>query len=149
MLEQLAKPYKLDEGGQIVPAEYPPRRISASAGLISTIEDLAKYDIAIDRHQLIRSGTQEKAWTPAVSSSGQTLPYGLGWFIQQHKGARLVWHYGYWPGSFSALYLKIPARAATLFLLANSDGLSRPFKLGQGDVTVSDFARAFLDSQGI
>jgi hypothetical protein len=32
----------------------------------------------------------------------------------------------------------------TLILLANSDGLSAPFSLQEGDVTVSLFARAFL-----
>lgn len=148
VLEQLAKPYRLD-GDRIVPAEYPPKRINASAGLISTVADLAKFDAALDRHDLIRAETQEKAWTPAGNTSGKTLPYGLGWFIQRHKRTRLVWHYGYWPGSFSALYLKIPEKRTTLFLLANSDGLSRPYALGDGDVTASEFARLFLAMNGL
>jgi hypothetical protein len=32
----------------------------------------------------------------------------------------------------------------TLILLANSQGLARPFGLSAGDVTVSPFARLFL-----
>lgn len=143
VLEQLAKPYRLD-GERLIPGEYPPKRINASAGLISTVTDLAKFDAAIDRHELVRADVQEKAWTPAVTGQGKTLPYGLGWFIQRHKGVRLVWHYGYWPGSFSALYLKIPEKHTTLFLLANSDGLSRPYPLGDGNVNESEFARLFL-----
>ena len=102
-------------------------------------------DVAVDRHALVTSETQERAWTPAVSSvTGGTLPYALGWFIQRLQGLRVVWHYGYWPDSFSSLYLKIPEKNLSLVLLANSDGLSAPFRLGNGDATRSAFATSFL-----
>jgi CubicO group peptidase (beta-lactamase class C family) len=116
---------------------YPPRGISAAAGLVSNVNDLAKYDLAIDAHTLVRTETQERAWTPATTFDSRKLPYGLGWFVQSHEGARLVWHYGYWPESFSSLYLKLPERKLALLLLANSDGLSAPFSLAGGDVTRS------------
>jgi hypothetical protein len=107
--------------------------------------DLAKYDAAVDRHAFIKAETQERAWTPAVSTNGNSLPYGLGWFSQQYKGVRLIWHYGYWPDSFSALYLKIPEKKITLLLLANSDGLSSAAPgLGGGSVISSAFAVTFL-----
>ncbi|PYM92050.1 MAG: hypothetical protein DME04_17075 [Candidatus Rokuibacteriota bacterium] len=142
-LAKLAKPYRLD-GAETVRGIYPPRGISAAAGLVSNVLDLAKYDVAIDGHTLVRAETQERAWTPASTIDGRKLPYGLGWFIQPHEGARLVWRYGYWPESFSSLYLKLPERRITLVLLANSDGLSAPFLLGAGDVTRSAFANSFL-----
>ncbi len=141
VLAEIAKPYAVDQAGHVVPSEYPARRISSAAGMISTVHDLARYDVALDRHRLISARTQELAWTPVNS-----LPYGLGWFVQRTGGYRLVWHYGYQPGSFSALYIKIPERRATLLLLANSDGLSRPFPgLAAGDITSSPFAGAFLN----
>ncbi len=142
-LSKLARPYRL-YGSEVIQAVYPPRRISASAGLVSNVIDLATYDAAIDSHALIKAETQERAWTPAVAIDGRTLPYGLGWFIQQHQGLRLIWHYGYWPDSFSSLYLKVPEKKLTFILLANSDGLSAPFRLGGGDVTGSAFANNFL-----
>jgi hypothetical protein len=46
--------------------------------------------------------------------------------------------------SFSSLIVKIPRRNLTLILLANSDGLSAPFPLANGDVTASVFAQLFL-----
>jgi len=107
--------------------------------------DIAKFDSALDRNVLLKRETLERAWTPAVSTRGQTLPYGLGWFVQRQNGIRLVWHYGYWPQSFSSLYLKVPERDLTFVLLANSDALSAPFNgLGLGDVMTSPFATAFL-----
>ena len=142
-LAKLAKPYRL-YGAEAIQSVYPPKRISASAGLVSNVIDLAKYDAAIDRHTFVSAETQERAWTPAAAIDGRTLPYGLGWFIQQYKGLRQIWHYGYWPDSFSSLYLKVPEKKITLILLANSDGLSAPFRLGGGNVAGSAFANSFL-----
>src|SRR5262249_24172540 len=81
---------------------------------------------------------------PARTPDGKKLPYGLGWFIQSYEGTRVVWHYGYWPESFSSLYVNLPERKIALIVLANSDGLSAPFLLGAGDVTRSPFASCFL-----
>ncbi len=147
VIQRLAKPYAVNNQGQMVLSTYPNKGINASAGLISTVRDLARYDAAIDNHALLQPQTQELAWTNAVSNlSGQKLPYAHGWFVQQYRGERLIWHYGYWP-TFSALILKVPGRNVTLILLANSDGLSAPFSNalgGAGNVTGSPFATLFL-----
>ncbi len=154
VLKDLARPYHLYGSDEVV--ANPPYRayamdggeglasIDAREGLISTVRDLAKYDAAIDRHQFIRQETQERAWTPAVSNGGQALPHGLGWFAQHYRGLKLVWHFGYWPYTFSALLLKVPEKNLTLILLANSDGLSAPFFHDNWDVETSAFASCFL-----
>ena len=64
--------------------------------------------------------------------------------MQYYNGEKLVWHFGNVPDAYSSLILKVPSRRLTLILLANSDGLSAPFSLHQGDVTSSLFARTFL-----
>ena len=143
VLPRLARPYQM-VNGRVQPGAYPPKGISASAGLVSTVLDLARYDAAIDDHRLLLAATQEMAWTPATSAQGRAFPYALGWFVQQASGRRLVWHYGLWP-TFSALILKVPEQRLTLILLANSEGLSEPYALAEGDVTRSAFARAFLE----
>jgi CubicO group peptidase (beta-lactamase class C family) len=144
VLARIAKPYTRSNPFQVEPSEYPPRGINASAGLVSTVRDLASYDAGLDNHLLLAEETLEMAWTPAVSRAGGTLPYGLGWFVQQYQGERVVWHFGDWPDSFSSLIVKLPGRNLTLILLANSDGLSEPFPLASGDVTASTFAALFL-----
>jgi CubicO group peptidase (beta-lactamase class C family) len=144
VLARLARPYSRGNPFQVQPSEYPPRGINASAGLVSTVRDLASYDSGLDGHLLLAKETQEAAWTPAVSPGGGTLPYGLGWFVQQYRGEKVIWHFGDWPGSFSSLIVKVPARNLTLILLANSDGLSEPFPMASGDVTASAFAALFL-----
>jgi CubicO group peptidase (beta-lactamase class C family) len=141
-VQRLALPYTSSRSG-FTRADYPPRGISASAGLLSSVVDLARYDAAIDANVFISRESQELAWTNAVSTTGKVLPYGLGWFVQQEHGVRLIWHYGQW-SQYSALYLKAPARGLTLILLANSGGLSETFPMAAGDVMASPFAKAFV-----
>ncbi|HJQ36005.1 MAG TPA: serine hydrolase [Thermoanaerobaculia bacterium] len=142
-LARFAKPYTLYAHGEVVPAAYPPKDIGASAGLLSTVRDLAKFDAAIDRHVLLQPQTQELAWAPFVSNAGQPLPYGLGWFVETYRGERLIWHTGNWGSGFSALYFKVPGRNLSLILLANSEALADGFHLpGAGEK--NPFACAFL-----
>jgi CubicO group peptidase (beta-lactamase class C family) len=143
VLTRLAKPYVVVDGRATL-ADYPPRGINASAGLVSTVRDLARYDAALDAHVLVSRSAQTLAWTPFRLADGRDGPYALGWFVQATVAGRAVWHYGQWP-TFSSLLLKLPERGLTLILLANSDGLSR-FPLALGDVTVSPFARAFIQA---
>jgi CubicO group peptidase (beta-lactamase class C family) len=144
VLARIAKPYIVRDG-RPTSGDYPPKAINASAGLVSTVQDLARYDAAIDAHVLVSSLTQLIAWTPFRLAAGRDAPYALGWFVQSTVAGRAVWHYGQWP-TFSSLMLKLPDRGVTLILLANSDGLSGRFALASGDVTVSPFARAFVQA---
>jgi CubicO group peptidase (beta-lactamase class C family) len=143
VVRRLALPYAVSRGGASR-SDYPPRDINAATGLLSTVVDLAKYDTAIDANVFISRSSQQQAWTNAVSSTFRdTLPYGLGWFVQQENGVRLIWHYGQW-SQYSALYLKVPDQRLTLILLANSGGLSVTFPMAAGDVMVSPFAKTFV-----
>ena len=122
-LSRLSQPYTLYGDSETVHVPYPPKGLGASAGLLSTVLDMARYDAAIDRHQFLKTATQEKAWTAFVSNGGQRLPHGLGWFVSETKGVRLIWHYGNWGTGFSAIYLKVPERHLSLVVLANSEAL--------------------------
>jgi CubicO group peptidase (beta-lactamase class C family) len=138
----LAQPYALDRGFNITKISYP-QGFSTSAGLISTVLDMAKYDIAIDQNKFLTKETQQLAFTPAVSTKGESLPYGLGWFTQNYRGTKLLWHYGYWTGN-SSFILKVPEQNITFIIMANSDNLSRPTDLGSGNALSSPVGMAFL-----
>ncbi|HEY8558888.1 MAG TPA: serine hydrolase [Pyrinomonadaceae bacterium] len=138
----LAQPYGLDNQSNIRKISYP-THFSTSAGLISTVLDMAKYDIAIDQNKFLTKETQELAFTPFVSTKGEPQPYGLGWFTQNYKGVKMFWHYGYWQAN-SSFILKIPGKNITFIAMANTDNLSRPTDLGAGDALSSPVGMAFL-----
>ena len=122
-----------------------PARLCSSAGIVSTVLDHAKFDVAMDQNLVVSKTTKDTMFTAPVSNSGSLLPYGLGWFVQESNGTKLVWHYGWAPKAYSSLILKVPAKEVTLILLANSDGASAPFRLGAGNVLRSPFAVSFLN----
>ena len=143
--DRLATPYWLVRGYGNVVGRYP-EYFGSAAGLLSSVLDYARFDAAIDEHRFLSAEMQELAWTPFTCLNGRDLPYGYGWFVQDRKGLRYVWHYGYWDCT-STLIVKVPERGLTFLVFANSDRLSSPFRLG-GDENVrrSPAARAFLDS---
>ena len=147
VLKDCAKPYQVDKEGSPVLSnfDYAEGAIYASAGMISTVLDLAKFDIAMDQNLLVSEKSKEEMFTSTLANSGQSLPYGLGWFVQANEGIKLIWHYGYEPGAYSSLILKIPEKETTLILLANSDGASASFDLGEGNVLNSPFAAEFIN----
>ncbi|MGB7624751.1 MAG: serine hydrolase [Terriglobia bacterium] len=140
--KSLAQPYDLDLAFNIRRSSYP-TSFSTAAGLISSVLDMAKYDIAIDHNRFLTRETQLLAFTPTISTKGETLPYGLGWFTQDYKGTKLIWHYGYWNCN-SSLILKVPDQEITFIAMANTNNLSRPTDLGAGDVLHSPIGMAFL-----
>ena len=144
VLVRMAVPYRVDRSGKATRGDYPTDRVTTATGLISTALDLARFDSAIDNDELVHGDLRAVAWTNVTTSSGAPLPSGLGWFVQSYNGERLVWHFGSVRDTASSLVLKVPGRDITLILLANSDGLSAPYALAEGDVTASLFAKLFL-----
>jgi CubicO group peptidase (beta-lactamase class C family) len=139
-LGRIAKPYRVDTRGRASRTDPLPSRANAATGLVSTVRDLARFDMGLRANALLRPDTQLQAMSPV--SSG--FPTGLGWFVQVYKGLPVVWQFGVIPDAYSSLMLKLPTRGLTLILLANSDSLSTPQSLEKGDVTASVFARTFL-----
>jgi CubicO group peptidase (beta-lactamase class C family) len=139
--QQVATPYRVDRRARATRNEVPITGVDGASGLIASARDLAEFDRGLLLH--LRPDTLDSAWVNATHN-GSPTPFGRGWFVQTYNGEKLVWHFGYVPDAYSSLMLKVPGRRLTLILLANSDGLSAPFALHEGDVTSSLFARTFL-----
>jgi CubicO group peptidase (beta-lactamase class C family) len=143
VLDRLATPYAVDQRRRSLPSQYTPTTITPSAGLISTVRDLANFDLALKKGLLVRADTLATMWQ-APASNGVRLPHGMGWFVQSYNGETLVWQFGMEANASSSLIVTVPGRRITLILLANSDSLVKPYQLAAGDVTVSPFVRLFL-----
>jgi CubicO group peptidase (beta-lactamase class C family) len=144
LIQRMARPYSNDARGRPIPSQYPATTLTPASGLISSGRDLASFDISLRRGALIRADSLTLAWTAPVDRNGVRLPHGLGWFVQTYNGERIVWQFGLGDNASSSMIVTVPGRAMTLILLANSQGLARPFSLAGGDVTVSPFAKLFL-----
>lgn len=112
----------------------------AAAGIMSSVADLAKYAAAIDEKKFLKSETWEKAFTPWVTPKGKTIQYGLGWYVKNYYGMKMIWHTGWWMG-YSALFLRIPAKDLTFIILANSQDLNRPFYITSLGKLINPFTK--------
>ena len=135
VVSRLATPYRVGSDGRPVRSDYLPRRLDASTGVVSTARDLARFDAALGEGVLVSPEALRSAWTVSAST-----PTGLGWFVQRYNDEWVVWHFGLANNAYSSLVLKVPGRRLTLILLANSDDLTAPYSLSDGDVTASLFA---------
>ena len=144
VLARLAVPYGLDFRGNPFRSQYPSTTLTPAAGIVSTTRDLAVLDIALKNGLLISPATRALSWQVPLDRNLQPLPHGLGWFVQSYRGETVAWQFGMSDQASSSLMVTLPARGITLILLANSDGLVKPFALAGGDLTASPFGRVFL-----
>ena len=95
--------------------------VGFSAGsLLSTVEDLAKWDTALDGEKLLKRSSLEQMWTPAGTSDGEpaAFDYGFGWFIEKYRGRRNILHSGGTPG-FSSVMHRFADDRLTIIILTN------------------------------
>jgi CubicO group peptidase (beta-lactamase class C family) len=81
--------------------------IAFSAGsLLSTVEDMAKWDAALSSGKLLKKSGLDQMWTSSMTNDGADAPfnYGFGWFIDSYHSHRLVQHSGGTPGFSSVIY---------------------------------------------
>jgi hypothetical protein len=90
-------------------------------GFCSTVEDLAKFAIAVETGVLIKKGTLEQMWTAQKTRAGQSTGYGFGWGIINQNGLRAIAHNGGQQRISTQLYL-LPDPGFAVALMANLEG---------------------------
>ena len=98
--------------------------IGFSAGsLLSTAEDMARWDAALYTEKLLKKSSLEQMWTPARTndSSAASFNYGFGWFVETYHGHRFVQHSGGTPGFSSTIYRFVDDGITVILLTNHSD----------------------------
>lgn len=148
----LADGFKIDKHGRKIKMRRPDKHIAGGAGLVSTTNDLAKFESALHTRSITPGDIPEKLLFPALLSDGRLSDYGFGWYFQCFAGERLMWHSG-WDeeGGYSAIYLRLPERGLAFIALANGEGLWWDNPLDKAMIDKSKFAQLlmkyFLDTR--
>ena len=85
-------------------------------GLVSTVGDLARYDIALSSGRLLRAETREAMWTPTPVGEAH---YGLGFALRPLNGRRHVGHTGGGPAA-ATIYARFPDDDVAVIVLTNA-----------------------------
>ena len=88
-------------------------------GMISSADDMARFEAAIMTDKLMKRVTRDLMWTVPRPSEG-TSRYALGWFLSEKFGLHLVGHTGGQQGTDTTM-LVAPDRRAGVVVLANLD----------------------------
>jgi serine beta-lactamase-like protein LACTB, mitochondrial len=99
-------------------------------GFCSTVEDLAKFAIALQSNQLLKPATRAQAWTKQNTKEGQETTYGLGWQLSEHNSAKEVAHGGNQSQVTTYLYMQ-PERNFAVVLMMNLEGVASRTQLAR------------------
>jgi serine beta-lactamase-like protein LACTB len=91
-------------------------------GLISSADDMARFEIAIMTNKLLKPATRDLMWTPQKVADGSQNGYALGWGTQKKYGLALVEHTGGQQGTSTSIIL-VPERRVGIVVLANMDNV--------------------------
>ena len=95
-----------------------------AGGLLSTVDDMVRFAIALQYGHLVSDSTRELMWTRQRTSDGEPLEfYGLGWLVADADSQRpkRVWNDGSQPGTRTYLYLR-PTQGIVIALATNMEG---------------------------
>src|SRR5438034_1183517 len=104
------------------PILIPPIAFSAGS-LLSTVDDMAKWDAALSSEKLLTKASLNQIWTATLTNHGADAPfsYGFGWFVDSYHGHRVVQHSGGTPGFSSAIYRFVDDKLTIIVLTNHSD----------------------------
>lgn len=89
-------------------------------GIISSADDMAKFEAAILADKLLKRGTRDLMWTSLKTADGKETGYGLGWGIMDKFGLHILAHTGGQQGTSTA-FAVVPSRNAGVVVLCNMD----------------------------
>jgi CubicO group peptidase (beta-lactamase class C family) len=97
---------------------WDPSALLGARGVVSTVNDLAKWDIAMPI--LLRVDAMREMFTGNAATDGTS--YGMGWVIDQRGGKRFVWLDGQIAG-YRSMNAVLPDDHIAAIVLTNADAL--------------------------
>jgi CubicO group peptidase (beta-lactamase class C family) len=91
----------------------------AAGELVSTVDDLAKWDAAVG-NKLLKPATWQRAFTSYRLADGKDSHYGYGWELTLIQGEPTIGHSGSTRG-YRSYGLRVPGKGVYVAVLTNSD----------------------------
>ena len=143
-LRLLAPPFRVSDDGEREKSAMSDDDFRAAAGIMMSARQFGRFDQALDAGKLLPPEWQQRIFEGPMP--GPDGDYRWGWFVENWQGHRLLWHAGWDPDRYSAIYLKVPDRHLTLIVLANTEGLWWDNSLVRAEIETSPIAARFLET---
>lgn len=93
----------------------------AAGALVTTVDDMARWDAAVGSGKLLKPATWRQAFTSCRLPQNAPCHYGYGWNIGTLAGHKMIHHGGSIPG-FTAQALRLPDDKVFVAVLTNGNG---------------------------
>jgi CubicO group peptidase (beta-lactamase class C family) len=109
--------------------QSPTSAVLGDGGVYSSLDDLAKWDQALEHHTLLSESEMKPAITPVKVADGSVqepdgrpAAYGFGWFLNSYGDHPRMWHYGETVG-FRTIIQRFVDDRLTIIVLCNRDDI--------------------------
>jgi CubicO group peptidase (beta-lactamase class C family) len=98
---------------------------SAAGGLVSTAQDMARWENALEAGTILKPSTLAQMGVPTKLNTGSIAQandgtrYGLGWFLQTYQGHRIMGHGGDHVTGFTANFSRFTDDKLAVIVLTN------------------------------
>jgi CubicO group peptidase (beta-lactamase class C family) len=92
--------------------------IRPSGAFLSSLEDLLKWDAALNGESPLKRDLRMLMWEPVALNNATSSGYGLGWQIGDRMGKR-VYSHGGTLGGFRSHYARFPKEHVSIIVLTN------------------------------
>jgi D-alanyl-D-alanine carboxypeptidase len=94
--------------------------VRPSSAFLSTVLDLAKWDVFLSSSGFLNDSSRRMMWSPATLNDNTPAGYGFGWYVDSFLGQTRIHHDGQYPG-FRSDYERFDNDKLSVIVLANSD----------------------------
>lgn len=104
-------------GVRLAPRHDTSIKLSAG-GLVSTVEDMARFAIALTENKLVGPESLAQMWTKPKTRDGKKSDYGFGFLLAEKNGSKRVFNDGSQAGTRTFLYM-MPTEKFAITLMTN------------------------------
>ncbi len=104
------------ENGEDIP---PTAESRADVGMITSINDMIKWDLALKTNELLDDGSLKKMFKAGLLNNGMHIPYGYGWDINLLRNNLIIEHGGAFRTGFGSRITLFPNSNLEIIILCN------------------------------
>ncbi len=109
--------YTRTDSGFVLADQSVTSAVLGDGGIYSSLDDMFKWDQALNADKLLSRASREQAFTPSARVDSVT-GYGFGWYVSDYRGMSTVYHTGSTRG-FRTAIIRLPERSFTVVILTN------------------------------
>jgi D-alanyl-D-alanine carboxypeptidase len=112
--------YDMKDGKAVLAAPLSMTSPYAAGALVSSVDDLLKWDEALNAGRVLNPSSLAASFTPYTLRNGIATGYGFGWMMSEHEGHPIQQHNGGINGFLSNV-MRLPADRVYVAILRNSE----------------------------